>query len=495
MALSTLRLRQADPSLRQHREPLPAPQDLNEVIKLGRTLSKLRDVNRPALPTIKHVLPDIPHSSNPYSAPLPDIEADEAEEEDGGCSADVDLVCSVISDEGLKGWLKRSQIMLNIIYQWWWEGENSLDFLNWWMTVVTQDTRSDWFKLECGILLEEVTSSVDESAAVTEGQIMEYLLLVLHEHPKVFCSESEKCKLPDMIEILVSSDRRSYLKLLSDLKGQSGKNQEIMLSTRTFCIISLCYNVISFYKTLVGEKIEQSLSRPVSRAGSRPSGSRPAPSAGTQRSRPVSKMSIRSSPQTPSIDSRPSTAQNASRVEMHNIIRAFQAVQLGFLEVLEYLFSKDAVNPGVRDEQGRSLIFAATVYKQHAILNYLLTDVHPCPDVNQIADNGNTPLHAAVSTGNSLATNILLKAGADPHVFNPDSNGATPLHLATLHDHLDCVILLLGAGADPMNRMGLPADTSSIDLARSMDHSDILKLLIGAVPVRPDSKLYMGEVW
>ena len=193
-----------------------------------------------------------------------------------------------------------------------------------------------------------------------------------------------------MIEILVSSDRRQYLRLLSDLKGQSGKNQEIMLSTRTFCVISLCYNVISFYKTLVGEKIEQSLSRPVSRAGSR-AGSRPVagPSAGSQRSsRPVSKMSIRTTPQTPNIDSRPSTAVNASRVEMHNIIRAFQAVQLGFLEVLEYLFSKDAVNPGVRDEQGRSLIFAATVYKQHAILNYLLTDVHPCPDVNQTADNG-----------------------------------------------------------------------------------------------------------
>ena len=46
-----------------------------------------------------------------------------------------------------------------------------------------------------------------------------------------------------------------------------------------------------------------------------------------------------------------------------------------------------------------------------------------------------------------------------------------------------------------MSRMGLPADTSSIDLAKSMDHSEILKLLIGAVPIRPDSKLYMGEVW
>jgi len=126
------------------------------------------------------------------------------------------------------------------------------------------------------------------------------------------------------------------------------------------------------------------------------------------------------------------------------------------------------------------------------VLNYLVSETNFTPsDVNRVADNGNTPLHVAASAGNSLALNILLKAGADPHLFNPESNGATPLHLAVLQDSIDCVVLLLGTGADPLIRMGCPADTSAIELAKQLDHSDILKLLIGAVEVRPGSSLYV----
>ncbi|KAL5250230.1 hypothetical protein ACHWQZ_G016082 [Mnemiopsis leidyi] len=481
MALSTLRLREsqvAQPGIRQYADKAarPSPHDLQEVLALSKGLRKLKVTEKPDFIPKKPVLPGISKSDTVQFTDCDEIEID----------PELDEICKGVSEEGVKGFLKKSQVMLNVLHHWWWEGTNSLEFLNWWFTKLGLEQRVDWFKLECSILLEEISSSIE--TRVSRQKVMEFLLTILHEHPSQFCSETETNRLPDMIETLVAGDKRRYCGLLSHVKCKTSK-QETVLALRTYTVIGICYAAVSFYRKLVTEKIHAE-NRPTSRSRtgmlSREKTIRPGSSSGrpgSSRGRPGSAVSP---------ESRPTTAQNIDRVEQHNIGRAFDAVLCGFVEVLKYMFDKGYIDRSITDNQGRSLIFVATLYKQHAVLNFLLSDTDLSPiDVNRVADNGNTPLHVASSAGNSLALNILLKSGADPHLFNPESNGATPLHLAVLQDNIDCVVLLLGAGADPLIRMGCPADTSAIELAKQLDHSDILKLLIGAVEVRPGSALYV----
>ena len=53
-------------------------------------------------------------------------------------------------------------------------------------------------------------------------------------------------------------------------------------------------------------------------------------------------------------------------------------------------------------------------------------------DVDEAAKSGNTPLHAAVNTGNVTMVKMLIEAGASLDTWNPECEGATPLHLAIM---------------------------------------------------------------
>ena len=60
--------------------------------------------------------------------------------------------------------------------------------------------------------------------------------------------------------------------------------------------------------------------------------------------------------------------------------------------------------------------------------------MRPTPDVNQAADTGNSPLHAAANCGYDEVAQILLEApGINKNPTNTATENATPLHLATLH--------------------------------------------------------------
>ncbi|XP_067317061.1 cyclin-dependent kinase 4 inhibitor D-like [Anolis sagrei] len=79
----------------------------------------------------------------------------------------------------------------------------------------------------------------------------------------------------------------------------------------------------------------------------------------------------------------------------------------------------------------------------------------PIPDVNQAAENGNTPLHAAVNTGKMHLVSLLLHyPGINVNVQNPQCDGATPLHFAIVYGHLGICYLLLNATADVQSPMG-----------------------------------------
>jgi len=53
-------------------------------------------------------------------------------------------------------------------------------------------------------------------------------------------------------------------------------------------------------------------------------------------------------------------------------------------------------------------------------------------NVNEQAPSGNTPLHAAINTGNINMVKLLINAGTNVNAWNPECEGATPLHLAIM---------------------------------------------------------------
>ena len=69
-----------------------------------------------------------------------------------------------------------------------------------------------------------------------------------------------------------------------------------------------------------------------------------------------------------------------------------------------------------------------------------------CVEIDKVDSFGNTPLIWAARRGDSVATDLLLKAGANPNICS--SKGITALLIAT-RSSLTCVRLLLEAGADP----------------------------------------------
>ena len=58
-------------------------------------------------------------------------------------------------------------------------------------------------------------------------------------------------------------------------------------------------------------------------------------------------------------------------------------------------------------------------------------------DVNQAADTGNTPLHAAANGGNFDVVKVLVHCpGIQVDCINKQCENATPLHLAVMHGQL-----------------------------------------------------------
>ncbi|XP_074063205.1 uncharacterized protein LOC141502386 isoform X2 [Macrotis lagotis] len=130
--------------------------------------------------------------------------------------------------------------------------------------------------------------------------------------------------------------------------------------------------------------------------------------------------------------------------------RAFQCIKLGYIDVLHYLIKSHQIDLYIVDDNNRNMIFLSIIYNQPKILEYFLNMEPPIPNVNQAAENGNTPLHAAVNSRKTDIMSLLLCfAEIDVNAPNHQCNGATALHLAIIYGHLDICYLLLKAAADP----------------------------------------------
>lgn len=94
-------------------------------------------------------------------------------------------------------------------------------------------------------------------------------------------------------------------------------------------------------------------------------------------------------------------------------------------------------------------------------------------NVAQIGAFGNTPLHVAVSWGDSAAVRLLLDNGADINARG--EYNMTPLHFAVGRNHPEIVALLVTSGADLLCK-----DTDGrtpFDWAKTSNRVEIMRLL------------------
>ena len=96
-----------------------------------------------------------------------------------------------------------------------------------------------------------------------------------------------------------------------------------------------------------------------------------------------------------------------------------------------------------RFEQGLTLLHAAAVGGQTAIVDLLLTNGL---NVHSKTQEGYTALHHAVAGNHREAAELLLAKGAD---VNAEPGKQTPLHWAIGKQHKDMIALLLARGANP----------------------------------------------
>ena len=97
-------------------------------------------------------------------------------------------------------------------------------------------------------------------------------------------------------------------------------------------------------------------------------------------------------------------------------------------------------------------------------------------DINSSNANGHTPLHLNSMTGNKLMAEILISAGADVNIHNPN-DGLTPLHLATLQNKNELVVFLVKNMAD-INARDWKSGNTPLHFAAIQGHASTLKFLL-----------------
>jgi ankyrin repeat protein len=96
-------------------------------------------------------------------------------------------------------------------------------------------------------------------------------------------------------------------------------------------------------------------------------------------------------------------------------------------------------------------------------------------NVNQCDNDGWTPLHHAIATGNTKVCQLLVEKGADVNLVN--RLGETALMFCAKHSNFEVATLLIESGAD-VNQENRDGWTSLTYCARYCDSAQIAKLLI-----------------
>ncbi|XP_048349768.1 uncharacterized protein LOC125431141 isoform X2 [Sphaerodactylus townsendi] len=297
------------------------------------------------------------------------------------------------------GWQRKAHGFMSDLGAWSCSGDTFVQFAHFWLSELQHHQKLQLLELEMGIIEDKLRLALLQGSDSREAQPLDFnviLAAVLSEYPSGLVSGQSSYVFLDYLNFMSSDQMPGYKKMLSSIQYPS-KNPQIaqwLLAIRAFVLANLWHAVVKFYKALVNTQI---------------SSEQPAKSSVSSAKR-----------------------QSYGMVKE----RALQSVQLGYTDVLDYLVRNQQLDLGVVDEKNRNLLFLAAVYDQSKVLDYFLemTSLRNSGWSNQAAENGNTPLHAAVNTGKMHLVSLLLHyPGINVNVPNPQCDGATPLHLAIVY--------------------------------------------------------------
>ncbi|XP_060064137.1 uncharacterized protein LOC132544543 [Ylistrum balloti] len=333
----------------------------------------------------------------------------------------------------VSNWLERANRMVTEITSYCNSEDNFVTFAHFWFSGFEDVQKIELFDLEHSILVEEMSFAFavgKDQGKVNQRDINNFIRALFREYPDKLLSAKGPNMFLNHLDVLSSQKHTQYKKLLSDVKCSTKNKQyaQWILATRSFALVSVWSAVVNFYRNLLGKV------------------SPPRP--------PSSRLSVE---------------------EDINLTRLGQAIRLGFVDVVHYYFTEGHIKPHYIDTHGRTFIFSAVMYNQCDVLHYLINRVKPAIDVNQAADTGNTPLHAAANTGNNRLVEILLRCpNISVNSINPQCEDATPLHLAVMHGHKTVVEMLVKAKADLSLKMG---ELKAEDIAKQFGSFSTLKVL------------------
>ncbi|KAI8501230.1 hypothetical protein Bbelb_213250 [Branchiostoma belcheri] len=346
-----------------------------------------------------------------------------------------DGILGYMDEEVIADWLMRTNVMVEELSDWCRQGDNFVRFAHFWLSGIPPAQRAQLIGMEVGIVRDEMERAFKlgrESGEVTSLSLRKLLSAVLREYPTKLLTSKGPHIFLEKLDILTSGRSEQYRATLTDVKVRTRNKQFVqwVLALRAFALLSVWHAAVSFYRTITCQGAQGGLAADQNQSG---------------------------------------TSTTDSLEE-----RCVQAVQSGSVDVLHYLLKVKKADLGVRDGENRTLVFVAVTHNQPKVLTYLLTKVHPRPDINLPSCTGNTPLHAAVNAGNVELVKTLVKAGAEVNAANPQCDSATPLHLAVLHGNKETCQVLLSAGAQVTAEMG---GQTAAHLAADLGHLELLQLL------------------
>ncbi len=141
-------------------------------------------------------------------------------------------------------------------------------------------------------------------------------------------------------------------------------------------------------------------------------------------------------------------------------------------DIVKFLFDKNA-NIKAKDMYGNTPLHVAAQYSNNPGTVEFLLDKN-AEGINDVTNDGWTPLHVAVKSNKSDTVKLLLDRGASIGI--KDKHSRTPLHGASRNGHLDVVRYLIEKGVD-INAAD-EENWTPLHCAVSEDHLDIVKHLI-----------------
>eukprot|EP00058_Branchiostoma_floridae_P013878 XP_002599366.1 hypothetical protein BRAFLDRAFT_64276 [Branchiostoma floridae] len=352
-----------------------------------------------------------------------------------GHDGNFDGILGYMDEAVIADWLMRTNVMVEELSDWCCHGDNYVRFAHFWLSGIPPAQRTQLIGMEVGIVRDEMERAFRtgrESGDVTSLALRKLLSAVLREYPTKLLTSKGPHIFLEKLDVLTSGRSEEYRATLTDVKVRTRNKQFVqwVLALRAFALLSVWHAAVGFYRTITCPGAQGGLA-----------------------------------------DEQDQGTVTADSLEE----RCVQAVQSGAVDVLHYLSKVKKADLGVRDGENRTLVFIAVTHNQPKVLTYLLTKVHPRPDINLPSCTGNTPLHAAVNAGNVELVKTLVKAGAEVNTANPQCDSATPLHLAVLHGDKETCEVLLSAGAQVSAEMG---GQTAAHLAADLGHLEIQQLLL-----------------